>query len=173
MVPEAANVQFAVKTVEPEFVALTNPPSNCEAHVAGKLVIVNPVALLVPLIIMLKNNVFPICLYLATEVVGVPLNPVYPIVPLKSVHATSVRCATVYPVALVKVPLEGVPNAGVVNVKLVADNPDGNVVDNDGTPLPSVTRTELLAVASADMTFAADAYNKVLMAFVLGYVVVV
>src|SRR5947209_528385 len=50
-------------------------------------------------------------------------------------------------VQLDKFPDDGVPNTGVVNVKLVAAKPDGSVVLREGTPDPSVFKTALFAVA--------------------------
>jgi hypothetical protein len=49
---------------------------------------------------------------------------------------------------------------------------DGSVELIDGIPPASVIRVPLLPVARADITFAELAYNKVLTAFVVGYVLV-
>ena len=49
----------------------------------------------------------------------------------------------------------------------------GRVVDRDGTPLPSVTSTELLADVNPAITFAEDEYSSWLAVVVVGYVAVV
>lgn len=72
--------------------------------------------------------------------VGVPLNPVKPIVPLKSVHAPSDKLATVYPVALVRTPEDGVPSAGVTNV---------GELENTADPVP-VSSVKVLAKFALD-----------------------
>ena len=50
-----------------------------------------------------------------------------------------------------EVPL-ATPRVGVVKTMLVAASPLGNVVDIDGTPLPFVPKTALLAVARLPST---------------------
>jgi hypothetical protein len=60
------------------------------------------------------------------------------------------------PVKFVMTPALGVPSAGVVSVRFVADSPLGSVVLSDGTPLPFVLSTALLTGAMNPVVPAPD-----------------
>jgi hypothetical protein len=60
------------------------------------------------------------------------------------------------------------PEVAVSVVPAVMDPEIERLVVIDGTPDPSVVSTPLFAVARAEITFVAEAYNKVFAAFVSG-----